>query len=107
MERVGDMTREELRQLVSEVVEEMLERAIRENGAARVLRNPGPEGADRRQILEEIRRESRKLKRPSGPWSNPVIEEREAIRNWKPTRELRGHEWITEERRLRGSGSQE
>ena len=35
MERVGDMTREELKQLVGEVVEEQVTRALRENGVAR------------------------------------------------------------------------
>ena len=107
MERVGDMTREELRQLVGEVVEERLERALRENGITGPSRDRERNAGSRKEILEEIRRSSRKLGRASESWSNPVVEEREAIRNWKPTRELKGHEWITEERKLRGSGSQE
>ncbi|MCY3946057.1 MAG: hypothetical protein OXF44_07215 [Anaerolineaceae bacterium] len=84
MERVGDMTREELRQLVGEVVEERLERALRENG----ITGPSPDrernAGSRKEILEEIRRRSRKLGRASESWSNPVVEEREAIRkrNW-------------------------
>lgn len=107
MERVGDMTREELKQLVDEMVEERLERALRENGAARALPEPGRKRPGRRERLESIRRSSRKLARNQDTWSNPVIEEREALRNWKPSRELKGHEWITEERKLRGSGSEE
>ena len=80
MERVGDMTREELKQLVSEVVEEQLERALPEPGRKR----PG-----RRERLESIRRSSRKLARNQDTWSNPVIEEREALRNWRSSRELK------------------
>lgn len=104
MDRVGDMTREELKQLIDEVVEERLERALRENGVKRASGDSLPEGMTRKELLQSIRRSSQKLGRPGKSWTNPVMEEREALRNWKPTRELKGHEWITEERKLRSAG---
>ncbi|MCY4525116.1 MAG: hypothetical protein OXB89_00770 [Anaerolineaceae bacterium] len=107
MERVGDMTREELKALVSEVIEEKLEHAIGENGVAHNFLDAGLKGPDRSERLQSIRRSSQKFSRPHNSWTNPVIEERESIRNWKPARELKSHEWITEERKARGSGSQE
>ena len=107
MERVGDMTREELKRLVGEVVEEQVTRALRENGVARNSQDSGRNGRSRRERLAAIQRNSKKLNYTSKSWSNPVVEEREAVRNWKPSRELKGHEWVTEERRIRGLGSHE
>ncbi|MCE2489127.1 MAG: hypothetical protein J4G17_04025 [Anaerolineae bacterium] len=80
MERVGDMTREELKAPVSEVIEEKLEHAIGENGVARNFLDAGLEGPDRSEVLQSIRRSSQKISRPHNSWTNPVMEEREAHR---------------------------
>ena len=81
MERVGDMTREELKRLVGEVVEEQVTRALRENGVARNSQDSGRNGRSRRERLAAIQRNSKKLNYTSKSWSNPVVEEREAVRN--------------------------
>ena len=88
MERVGDMTREELKQLVGEVVEEQVTRALRENGVARNSQDSGRNWQSRRERLAAIRRNSKKLNYTSKSWSNPVVEEREALRNWLAGQQL-------------------
>ena len=88
MERVGDMTREELKQLVGEVVEEQVTRALRENGVARNSQDSGRNGRSRRERLAAIQRNSKKLNYTSKSWSNPVVEEREAVRNWLTGQQL-------------------
>ena len=84
MERVGDMTREELKQLVAAMVEERLERLLGDNGITGQLPDRERNAPGRKENLEAIRRSSKKLGRSSDSWSNPVVEEREAIRkrNW-------------------------
>ena len=88
MERVGDMTREELKQLGGEVVEEQVIRALRENGVARNSQDRGRNGRSRKERLAAIQRNSKKLNYTSKSWSNPVVEEREAVRNWLAGQQL-------------------
>ena len=88
MERVGDMTREELKRLVGEVVEEQVTRVLRANGVARNSQDSGRNGQSRRERLAAIQRNSKKLNYTSKSRSNPVVEEREAVRNWLTGQQL-------------------
>lgn len=103
MERVGEMTRAELKQLVARIVDERVARLLCENGFVRRPNSAARDGRTWQQRLDEVERNRFVQKPGAKSGSQLIIEEREAIRNWKPSRKLTGSEWITEERKLRGS----